>query len=207
MTQSQELWRPIDSAPTETKRMFVAIAIHSPVANNYTSDPYCVWVENDGTFARWPHTFPPTHWLPLPRNCQLFPTLENAKLGDKLADGCVVIERYPKTIFYNERLLIAAPKETEVQCEWTPEFKPVFDNLKEHGFNPSDWFIPSVGQLTLAYNNANENFSGPWYWSSEEESSNYAFCVSFGNGNAFIPHKMQSGCVRAFRFIELCANQ
>ena len=70
-----------------------------------------------------------------------FPTLDEAQPGDKLADGCIVIERYPKTIFYNERLLIAAPAETEVQCEWTPEFQPVFDKLKVHGFDQSDWFL------------------------------------------------------------------
>lgn len=32
----------------------------------YISDPYCVWRDDDGGFARWPHHFPPTHWLPLP---------------------------------------------------------------------------------------------------------------------------------------------
>jgi hypothetical protein len=208
MNQSQELWRPIDSAPTEVKRMFVAIAIHSPVANNYTSDPYCVWVENDGTFARWPHPFPPTHWLPLPRNCQRFPTLENAKPGDKLADGCIVINRQPKSIFHNERLLIAAPKKTEFWGEWTPEFQPVFDRLKEHGFNPSDWFIPSVEQLQLAYKNAKQHFvSTSVYWSSTEVSYINAGVVYFGNGNQSVASKVIAYCVRAFRFIELCANQ
>jgi hypothetical protein len=208
MIQSQELWRPIDSAPTEVKRMFVAIAIHSPVANNYTSDPYCVWAENDGTFARWPHPFPPTHWLPLPRNCQRFPTLENAKPGDKLADGCIVIDRQPKSIFHNEKLLIAAPKETEVRCEWTPEFQPVFDRLKEHGVNPSDWFIPSVEQLELAYKNAKQHFvSSAVYWPSDDASIDYAHSVYFLNGNNLLSRKTITFSVRAFRFIELCANQ
>jgi hypothetical protein len=32
----------------------------------YTSDPYYVfWRESEG-FARWPHSFPPTHWHPMP---------------------------------------------------------------------------------------------------------------------------------------------
>lgn len=31
----------------------------------YTTDPYCVWYE-EGEFVRWPHRFPPTHWMPLP---------------------------------------------------------------------------------------------------------------------------------------------
>lgn len=32
----------------------------------YTTDPYCVWKNDDGTFARWPHPFPPTHFAILP---------------------------------------------------------------------------------------------------------------------------------------------
>jgi len=66
---SEELlpWRPIETAPTDTKTMFVVIALGvKPVGTfPYDSDPYCVW-HHDGVFVRWPHDFPPTHWLPLP---------------------------------------------------------------------------------------------------------------------------------------------
>jgi hypothetical protein len=31
----------------------------------YTTDAYAVWMEGD-TFVRWPHKFPPTHWMLLP---------------------------------------------------------------------------------------------------------------------------------------------
>jgi hypothetical protein len=130
-------------------------------------------------------------------------TPEEAQPGDKLEDGCIVIERYPKTIFYNERLLIAAPQETEVLCEWTPEFKPVFDKLKEHGLNPSDWFIPSVEQLQLAYKNASSPFPGWWYWSSDEASSTNACYVYFNNGTRIAGSKAVTSCVRAFRLVEL----
>lgn len=63
------VWLPIDSAPY-TKEMFVVKAFN--VVNGftgglpYTSDPWCVWLEKDGSFARWPHNFKPTHWLKLP---------------------------------------------------------------------------------------------------------------------------------------------
>jgi hypothetical protein len=135
-----------------------------------------------------------------------FPTPEQAQPGDKLADGCIVIERYPKTIFYNERLLIAAPKETESWCEWTPGFKPVFDRLKEHGFNPSDCFIPSVDQLKLAYKNVKQQFSSTAYWSSTEASSSGACLVNFISGIQGANSKADTHCVRAFRFIELCTT-
>jgi hypothetical protein len=71
-------WLPITTAPQSRKpfEMFVVIAIRSipqPSSAPYTSDPYCVWREADGSFARWPHRFAPTHWCPLPR---YYPTSE-----------------------------------------------------------------------------------------------------------------------------------
>jgi hypothetical protein len=132
-----------------------------------------------------------------------FPTLEEAQPGDKLEDGCVVIERQPKSIFHNERLLVAAPEKTEVECQWTPEFKPVFDKLKEHGFNPTDWFIPSVEQLKLACKNAKQHFLFPDYWSSTEVSSTTACILTFYDGSQYALSKSNPFCVRAFRFIEL----
>ena len=64
-------WQPIETAPKtrEPWKMFAVIAINTiphPGAAPYTSDPYCVWREAGGKFARWPHPFEPTHWLPLP---------------------------------------------------------------------------------------------------------------------------------------------
>jgi hypothetical protein len=130
-------------------------------------------------------------------------TPEDAQPGDKLVDGCVVIERYPKTIFYNERLLVAAPEETEVVCQWTPEFQPVFDKLKDHGFNPSDWFIPSFEQLNLAYKNGKQRFTKWWYWSSTEVSYSNAYGVDLLDGFQLALSKASTNCVRAFRFIDL----
>ncbi len=66
-------WQPIETAPEGVKvseQMFVVIAfnVRSSESNPflYTSDPYCVWKQKDGSFARWPHRFNPTHWMPLP---------------------------------------------------------------------------------------------------------------------------------------------
>ena len=64
-------WLPIETAPgTDVPRtMFVTIAIGVQVTATgipYTSDPYCVWRDPGGSFARWPHPFQPTHWYPLP---------------------------------------------------------------------------------------------------------------------------------------------
>jgi len=65
------MWSKIENLPDiykETKRMFVVIGIGIPrgTANNYTTDPYCVWRNEDGTFERWPHDFQPTHFYELP---------------------------------------------------------------------------------------------------------------------------------------------
>jgi hypothetical protein len=62
-------WMPIETAPVG-REMFVARAVNvvHPFAgpHPYTSDPWCVWQDEPGKFARWPHRFPPTHWLALP---------------------------------------------------------------------------------------------------------------------------------------------
>jgi hypothetical protein len=63
-------WQPIETAPKDGRKMFVVIAVGTipfPVSlSTYTSDPWCVWRKDGGGFARWPHDFPPTHWMPLP---------------------------------------------------------------------------------------------------------------------------------------------
>lgn len=61
-------WQPIETAPNgENKTMFVVKAFNVKTNGlEYTSDPWCVWRNKDGSFARWPHNFEPTHWMPLP---------------------------------------------------------------------------------------------------------------------------------------------
>jgi hypothetical protein len=128
-----------------------------------------------------------------------FPTIEEANVGELLEDGCVVIEKY------NGLVLIAAPKVTEVECNWTPEFKCVFDKLKEHNFIPSQWFIPSLKQLALAYKNAKQYFSPTFHWSSTEASSTSTLAcdVNFRFGSQGTYSKSNRFWVRAFRFVEI----
>ena len=63
-------WQPIETAPKNGRAMFVVQALdvcNSFTGNRpYTTDPYCVWPDDICDFARWPHPFPPTHWMPLP---------------------------------------------------------------------------------------------------------------------------------------------
>lgn len=63
-------WQPIETAPKDGREMFVVRAFGiDPVrggSGNYTSDAYCVFLRADGTLCRWPHIWPPTHWMPLP---------------------------------------------------------------------------------------------------------------------------------------------
>lgn len=63
-------WQPIDTAPKEGRAMFVVKAFNVTDKNvgvrNYTSDPWCVWPGGGLGWVRWPHHFPPTHWMPLP---------------------------------------------------------------------------------------------------------------------------------------------
>lgn len=62
-------WQSIETAP-HTRKCFVVQGFNvQPTATSmagYTTDPYCVWRGDSGEFVRWPHQFPPTHWMPLP---------------------------------------------------------------------------------------------------------------------------------------------
>jgi hypothetical protein len=124
-------------------------------------------------------------------------TIETAQPGDTLPDGCVVVARYEDSV------LIAAPAITEVYCKLTPEFSEVFESLKSQGFIPSQWYVPSVKELQLAYKNCKEQFSSALYWSSTEFSSTIAFFVFFINGSAASSSKTAAYCVRPFRRVVL----
>lgn len=60
-------WRPIEELPAVykcTRRMFVVRGYIEK--HNYKTDPYCVWHDN-GIFYRWPHPFPPSEFMEIPR--------------------------------------------------------------------------------------------------------------------------------------------
>jgi hypothetical protein len=99
------------------------------------------------------------------------------------------------------RILIAAPKETEVYSKWTPEFSEVFESLKSHGFTPSQWHVPTIEELKLAYKNAKDSFSSAYYWSSTEISAAIGCSLYFGFGNTYNFTKTGTFCVRAFRWV------
>jgi hypothetical protein len=126
-----------------------------------------------------------------------FPTLAEAKPGDKLENGCIVIHKFSDV----KMALIAAPKSTELYCHWSEEFSDVFDALHHEGFNTSQWFIPTVEQLNLAYNNCEGQFSAAFYWSSAEASSSNSCGVTFNFGGQSTGSKTNTFCVRAFSLV------
>jgi hypothetical protein len=126
---------------------------------------------------------------------QKAPTIQEAKVGDTLDDGSIVIKKE------NGLALLIAPKSTEVQCQWTRQFSEVFDKLNSKGFIPSQWFIPSVEQLKLAYKVIPNEFNKDWCWSSSESSASCACSVFFGDGGQGYCIKNNTNCVRAFRCI------
>jgi hypothetical protein len=126
-----------------------------------------------------------------------YPTLESSKTGDKLENGCIVVHKFPDV----RMALIAAPSYTECNSHWSEEFSEVFDTLGRAGFNRSQWFIPNIEQLNLAYKNCREHFSAPYYWSSAEASSTNSCFVLFINGNQNTCSKTNTLCVRAFSLV------
>lgn len=123
------------------------------------------------------------------------PTIQEANVGDVLEDGSIVIKKE------NGLALLAAPKSTEVCYTWSKEFFQVFNKLKEEGFNPSQWFIPTAEQLKLAYAKVRNNFYATRYWSSTEINATLAYDVSYNNGSAVFGNKACTLCVRAFRCV------
>ena len=121
-------------------------------------------------------------------------TIETAGVGDTLGDGSIVLKKE------NGLALLMAPKNTEVRTTWSQEFSEVFQKLKSNGFNPSQWFVPSIEQLKLAYRNVPNDFSSTGYWSSTEGTA-FAYGVPVNFGVAYYAPKSNTYCVRAFRCI------
>ena len=122
-------------------------------------------------------------------------TIENAVVGDTLEDGCIVVQKS------NGLALLVAPENTEVFTSWSKEFPEVSQKLKEQGFNPSQFFIPTKEQLRLAYEVIPQKFSSTRYWSSTEYTATSSCGVYFDRGNAGNHRKTRLGCVRAFRCV------
>ena len=123
------------------------------------------------------------------------PSILEATVGDTLEDGSIVLKKE------NDLALLIAPKSTEVECSWSPEFPEVFMALKDEGFNPSQWFVPSLRQLQLAQKLISNDFSPTYYWSSTEEINCGAWCTSFKTENIFSSNKSLIHLTRAFRCV------
>ena len=121
-------------------------------------------------------------------------TLENSKPGDTLSDGTLVIFKE------GNRVLIAAPATTQVRRKWTPEFSEVFESLKSHGLIPSQWHVPTIEELEIAYKNARDSFSAAGYWSSTGYSATGGCPLYFSSGTTGCYFKTAACCVRAFRW-------
>lgn len=69
------------------------------------------------------------------------------------------------------------------------------------GGNYSDWYLPSVSELTLLYHQQNivSGFTGNAYWSSSELSSQQATAISFTDGSFTPSAKSVTLPVRAIR--------
>ena len=67
----------------------------------------------------------------------------------------------------------------------------------------SDWFLPSLGELKLMYNNLLEagvgDFAGNFYWSSTENYSHYAWIQTFVTGDQSYYNKSGTIAVRPAR--------
>ena len=82
-------------------------------------------------------------------------------------------------------------------CDW-----PVLNTrLINCGFNPSDWFVPSLTELQMGYNCRSnwDTYSLACYWSSTEGNSPTAFYICFLNSCQGGAGKSCPFCVRAFR--------
>ena len=122
-------------------------------------------------------------------------TIETAKVGDVLEDGCIVLKKA------NGLALLVAPESTEVRATWSKEFPEVFKKLEEEGFNPSQFFVPTKEQLDLAYQNIKNHFPSANYWSSTAITATNACCQYFYNGDIHSFRKTCTLCVRAFRCV------
>lgn len=124
-------------------------------------------------------------------------TLENVVPGSVLEDGSIIIKNE------NGLVLLAAPTSTQVEATWSLEFPEVFQKLKEQGFNPSQWFVPTKEQLQLAYTTIPSHFIPTLYWSNTETeySTKMSWGMSYYSGTVLAFNKECVCDVRAFRCV------
>jgi hypothetical protein len=85
-------------------------------------------------------------------------------------------------------------------CEW-PGLET---RLLQCGFNPCDWFVPSISQLNnpgYVCRTQWDTFASALYWSSTEFNATRACLQCFSNGNIGSNAKTCTFCVRPFRCV------
>jgi len=58
-------WVKCSGQLPEESTVVLVVAIGVGPRSDYTTDMYCGWYCNE-VWSRWPHPFPPTHWMTLP---------------------------------------------------------------------------------------------------------------------------------------------
>ena len=112
---------------------------------------------------------------------------------------------------------IVAPSSTQVSQTWNGTTTLLVGNkccvcdwstlcacLISRGFNPSDWFVPSVAQLQnpgYVCRTQWDSFSATYYWSSTEITATNVYSVRFDDGSTGSRNKQALYCVRAFRCV------
>lgn len=56
-------WIPTSKPPGLHQQVLLINVGNRP---NYVTDQYVGWLTMSGDYARWPHPFPPSHWMPTP---------------------------------------------------------------------------------------------------------------------------------------------
>ena len=83
-------------------------------------------------------------------------------------------------------------------------FPVLYNQLISCGFNPSDWFVPSISQLVnpgYVCRTNWDSFSLCHYWSSTECTNATAWCFNYAEGFGWVLSKGTVKCVRAFRCV------
>ena len=73
--------------------------------------------------------------------------------------------------------------------------------LYAQGFNPSQWFVPTLEQLHLAYETLPNLFASVYYWSSTEGTGKTSWCKNCAVGTIIEGSKVITHGVHAFRCV------
>ena len=133
--------------------------------------------------------------------------------GTFLPDGSTIICKSGGTAW------IVAPACTQVGSAWAggqynstqvgdkccvSEWSGLETQLINSGFNPNDWFVPSISQLQnpgYVCRTNWDSFSLCHYWSSTECTDTTAWCYNYAEGFGWVLSKGVVKCVRAFRCV------